>query len=162
MKRISIGKGSRSKARMTARSLLRELPNLFKLVFRLMRDPAVSRFDKALFGAVALYMMTPLDLIPDFLGVLGWVDDLYLLGMALGRIVVSAGPDRLLQHWDGNPKTLGFLVESVEELGGGLPARIRRGLASIVEKPSQLRRRKPRRPLRRIRVDEDARVHLEE
>ena len=77
-KRITFGR--RRKRTSAARKLLRELPNFFKLVFRLLRDPRVPAVNKALFGAVAVYMLTPVDLIPDFLGVLGWVDDLYLLG----------------------------------------------------------------------------------
>lgn len=141
--------------------LIRQLPNLFKLVFRLVRDPAVPRVDKLLLGAVALYMMTPLDLIPDVLGVAGWVDDFYLLGLALGRLVVAAGPDRLLTHWDGDPKTLGMLVEGVEELGADLPARVKRGLRGILREPRRLRRRK-RRSIRRIRLDDEDRIHLEE
>jgi uncharacterized membrane protein YkvA (DUF1232 family) len=161
MKRITIGKRRRRKGpRQTARALLRELPNLFKLVFRLMRDPRIGRFDKLLFGAVAVYMITPFDLVPDFLGVIGWIDDFYLLGLALGRLMVSAGPDRLLSHWDGDPSTLGFLVEGVDELGAELPGRIRRALTGLVRNPERLRHR-GRRP-RRIRVDEDARVHIEE
>lgn len=180
MKRITIGKRRKKKegGRQLARALIRELPNLFRLVFRLLRDPAVGRFDKLLFGAVAVYLLTPVDLIPDFLGVLGWVDDFYLVGLALGRLMVSAGPDGLLKHWDGNPRTLGYLVEGVEQLGAELPSKVRRGLQGVVEKPSRLRlrrseagkegkgplrrfRRSKRLP-RRIRVDEDARVHLEE
>jgi uncharacterized membrane protein YkvA (DUF1232 family) len=167
MKRIRIGRKRRrpSGPRAVARMLIRDLPSLFKLVFRLVRDPAVPRLDKILFGAVALYMMTPIDLIPDFLGVVGWIDDFYLLGLALGRLVVSAGPDRLLQHWDGDPKALGHLVEGVDELGAELPARIRRALRGIVDNPGQLRPRRGgrKRPVvRRIRVDEEDRVHLEE
>jgi uncharacterized membrane protein YkvA (DUF1232 family) len=162
MKRITIGRRRhRARAREIARRLLRQLPHLFKLVFRLMRDPQVTRLDKLLFGAVALYMITPIDLIPDVFGVLGWVDDFYLLGLALGRLMASAGPDRLLEHWDGNPGDLGYLVEGVEELGASLPVRIRRGLRGIARDPRRLRPRTGRR-LRRIRVDEDARVHLEE
>jgi uncharacterized membrane protein YkvA (DUF1232 family) len=162
MRRITIGKRRRrSGPRQLVRSLLRELPNLFKLVFRLIRDPEVPRFDKLLFGAVAVYMLTPLDLIPDVFGVLGWVDDMYLLGLALGRLVVSAGPDRLLHHWDGDPHTLGYLVDGVEELGDEMPDRIRGALQGIIARPSRLRRRGRRLP-RRIRVDEESRIHLEE
>jgi uncharacterized membrane protein YkvA (DUF1232 family) len=155
MKRVRILRRKRHPARQAARSLLRELPNLFKLVFRLLRDPAIPRLDKVLFGVVAAYMLTPADLIPDFLGVFGWVDDLYLLGLVLGRLVGSAGPDRVLHHWDGNPAALGYLVEGVEEIGGILPAGMRRALQRLSRPP---RRRRPR----RIRVDDEARVHVEE
>jgi uncharacterized membrane protein YkvA (DUF1232 family) len=162
MKRVKIGRRRKRRGpRQAARALIRELPNLFKLVFRLLRDPHVPRFDKLLFGAVALYMVTPLDLIPDFLGVLGWIDDFYLLGLALGRLIVAVGPDHLLDHWDGRPEALGYLVEGVDELGSALPARVRQGLLGIISRPDRLRRRKGRR-LRRIRVDDEARVILEE
>jgi uncharacterized membrane protein YkvA (DUF1232 family) len=163
--RITIGRKKKRRgtnARQMARGLLRELPNLFKLVFRLVRDPAVSRFDKLLFAGVALYMITPLDLVPDLLGPIGFVDDFYLLGMALARLVTSAGPERLLTHWDGNPRTLGYFVEGVEELGGSLPTRIRRGLKNVIRDPRSLRPKKKRPVIRRIRVDADSQVHLEE
>src|SRR5690606_12263150 len=158
-KRITIGR--RRKRRNAARSLVRELPNLFKLVFRLLRDPDVPRANKVLFGAVAVYMLTPLDMVPDFLGVLGWVDDLYLLGLALGRLMGSAGPDALLRHWDGHPAALGYLVEGVEEIGGSLPDRVRRALRGLARRPGRLAGRR-RAPVKRIRVDEESRIHLEE
>lgn len=159
-KRITFGR--RRKRRNSARKLLRELPNFFKLVFRLLRDPRVPGVNKALFAAVAVYMLTPLDLIPDFLGVLGWVDDLYLLGLALGRLMASAGPNALLKHWDGNPAALGYLVEGVDEMGGMLPQRVQRALLGLVREPSRLRRARRRAPVKRIRVDDEARIHVEE
>lgn len=160
-KRITIGRRrKRPGARQAARRLIRELPSLFKLVFRLLRDPKVAGLDKLLFGAVGVYMMTPVDLIPDFLGVLGWVDDLYLLGLALGRLMASSGPDTLLRHWDGDPRALGYLVDGVDELGSMLPDRIRKALFGVSRNPEQLKKRGRR--VKRIRVDEDDGVRLEE
>ena len=159
-KRITLGR-RRKRRKNPARMLLKELPSFFKLVFRLLRDPRVPRLNKALFGAVAVYMLTPIDLVPDFLGVLGWVDDLYLLGLALGRLMGSAGPDALLRHWDGNPAALGYLIEGVEEMGGMLPKKVQGALRSLSKDPSPLRRRR-RAPVKRIRVDEDERIHIEE
>jgi uncharacterized membrane protein YkvA (DUF1232 family) len=159
-KRITFGR--RRKRRNAARSLVRELPNLFKLVFRLLRDPRVPALNKVLFGAVAVYMLTPLDLLPDFLGVFGWVDDLYLLGLALGRLMTSAGPNMLLKHWDGNPAALGYLVEGVDEIGSTLPEKVRRALGGLAADPSRLRRRRGPRPVKRIRVDDEARIHVED
>lgn len=163
-KRITIGRRrGRPGARTAARRLIRELPNLFKLVFRLLRDPKVAGFDKLLFGAVSVYMLTPIDLIPDFLGVLGWVDDLYLLGLALARLMASSGSETLLRHWDGDPRALGYLVEGVDEIGSMLPETVRRGLFGISRKPEKLRGRgRGGRRVKRIRVDDEARVHVEE
>jgi uncharacterized membrane protein YkvA (DUF1232 family) len=130
MPRIRIGrsKGRRS----TAVKLLRELPNLVKLLVRLLRDVRVSKLDRVLFGAVIAYVLMPADLLPDFLGILGLTDDLYLIGLSLNRLFARAGADILLEHWDGNPRALGYLLEGIEDVGGLLPARIRNALRGLV------------------------------
>ena len=114
------------RVRREAGKLIRELPNLLKLLFRLLRDARVPRADKLLFGAVIAYVIAPADLLPDFLGFLGLIDDLYLLGVALGRLLARSGADLLLEHWDGDPRSLGYLIEGVEELGRMLPEPVRR------------------------------------
>jgi uncharacterized membrane protein YkvA (DUF1232 family) len=130
MARVRLGRSKRR--RKSAVKLLRELPNLVKLLVRLLRDARVSRLDRLLFGAVIAYVLLPADLLPDFLGVLGLTDDLYLIGLALNRLFARAGADVLLEHWDGNPRALGYLLEGVEEVGALLPARIRSALRGLV------------------------------
>ncbi|HEX6064779.1 MAG TPA: DUF1232 domain-containing protein [Longimicrobiales bacterium] len=130
MARIRIGRTKRR--RKSAVKLLRELPNLIKLLVRLLRDARVSKLDRLLFGAVIAYVLLPADLLPDFLGVLGLTDDLYLIGLSLNRLFARAGADVLLEHWDGNPRALGYLLEGVEEVGALLPARIRSALRRLV------------------------------
>ncbi|MGH7504414.1 MAG: YkvA family protein, partial [Longimicrobiales bacterium] len=112
-------------ARRSARALIRQLPQLVLLLVRLLRDPRVSAIDKGLFGLVIAYIITPLDLMPDFLGVIGMVDDLYLLGLALGRLLGRAGPDILIEHWTGNRRTLSALLDGVDHMGSLLPAPVR-------------------------------------
>jgi uncharacterized membrane protein YkvA (DUF1232 family) len=116
----------------TAVKLLRELPNLVKLLVRLMRDARVSKLDKAVFGAVMAYVLLPIDLIPDFFGVLGLTDDLFLIGLSLNRLFAHAGADLLIEHWDGNPRALGYFLEGVEEIGRLLPPSIRNALRRLV------------------------------
>ena len=130
MRRIRLGR-SRNRRR-TAIRLLRELPNFFKLLIRLVRDPRVSRFDRILFGLVMTYVLLPADLIPDMFGFLGLADDLYLIGLALHRLFSHAGPDLLLEHWEGNPRALGYVIEGVEEVGALLPRRVRDTLKGFV------------------------------
>jgi uncharacterized membrane protein YkvA (DUF1232 family) len=129
-RRIRIGR-SRNRRRSAIR-LLRELPNFFRLLIRLMRDPRVSRFDRILFGVVMTYVLVPADLIPDMFGFLGLADDLYLIGLALNRLFSHAGSDLLLEHWEGNPRALGYVIEGVEEIGALLPRRIRQTLRGFV------------------------------
>ena len=122
----------RTTARKTVMKLLRELPNLFKLLIRLVRDPRVPSMDKIIFGLVMAYVVSPIDLMPDFMGALGMTDDLFLVGLALNRLFATAGPDLLLEHWEGNPRALGYLIEGVEEIGSLLPAKVRDMLRGFI------------------------------
>lgn len=134
MPRIRMGamKYRRKTARRTAVRLIRELPNLFRLLIRLVRDPRVSKLDRILFGVVMAYVVLPFDLIPDSLSFLGLTDDLYLVGLALNRLFRSAGSHLLLEHWEGHPRALGYLIDGVEEIGSLLPGRIRSALKGFV------------------------------
>lgn len=120
-------------ARRLARSMIREVPNLVVLLVNLVRDRRVALLDKSLFALVLAYVLIPSDLLPDFIAVLGLVDDLYLVGLALGRLFANAGPDLLLEHWRGEPAILGYFVESVDQLGGLLPRSIRNALRRTVD-----------------------------
>jgi len=119
-------------ARRLARTFIANIPAFLKLILGLLRDRRVSGVDKAIFGFVLFYTLAPADLIPDFFWFLGLVDDVYLIGMALSRLVVRAGPDILLEHWSGDPHELGFLIEQVEDVGALLPQSIRTALARTV------------------------------
>lgn len=124
--------GRKRSRRKSAIKLLRELPNFIKLLVRLMRDARVSVVDRALFGVVIAYVLLPADLLPDFLGFAGLFDDLFLIGIALNRLFQHAGPTTLLEHWDGNPRALGYLLEGIEEIGNLIPKKIRSALRGLV------------------------------
>ncbi len=87
---------------MNKRGLLKQflsLPVKGKLVvaWRLFRDPRVPLVAKLVFPPVALYLVMPIDIIPDFIPVIGQLDDLLIVagGMALflrlcpGTVVVE-------------------------------------------------------------------------
>jgi uncharacterized membrane protein YkvA (DUF1232 family) len=126
------GARRRKSRKKTAVKLLRELPNFLKLLVRLLRDARVSKLDRMLFSTVIAYILLPVDMLPDFLGVLGLTDDLFLVGLALNRLFGRAGSDVLLEHWDGNPRALGYLLEGVEEIGSLLPRYLRSALRGMV------------------------------
>ena len=116
--------------------MVRNLPHFLRLLVRLIRDPRVSLLDRSFFGFVIFYTLAPADLIPDFFWMLGLVDDVYLIGLALGRLLGHAGPDILLEHWSGNPRELGYLIERVGDVGRELPGTIRRTLFRMVGRAS--------------------------
>lgn len=100
---------STSPVRRARRSLTRtvaRIPQYLRLFGGMLRDPRVSRLDRALvFGAIA-YVVSPFDLIPDFLPFLGQVDDLFLVATAVTRLFERAGRTVVLDHWEGDPSDL--------------------------------------------------------
>ncbi len=107
------------------------VPNLVKLVYRLMRDPRLPRRSKMVLGAILGYIVVPIDVVPDFVPVLGQADDLLLLAYGVRHIIEVAGAEIVLEHWDGSQDVL-QLVETVAGLAAGmLPKPVLRLLRSI-------------------------------
>ena len=101
------------------------LPNLVKLVYRLMRDTRIPLKSKAILGAILGYMVVPIDVVPDFIPVVGQVDDVLLLSYGIRHIIEVAGADIVLEHWDGSQDVL-ELVSSITGFAANLlPKRIR-------------------------------------
>lgn len=125
--------GPRTGARRTVMYYIRQLPHYLRLFYGLLADRRVSPIDKALVAAAVLYIVTPIDFIPDFIPFLGEVDDVYLLVLALQRLVANAGRPVLLEHWGGERAELSDLnLQSVLSAAAFfLPKRIRRRLRVI-------------------------------
>ena len=101
--------GPRTGARRTVTGALRDIPHYLRLLWGLARDSRVASTDKLLVVAAALYIVSPIDVIPDFIPFLGQVDDLYLLILALQRMVSRAGRNVLAAHWTGSRDALSGL-----------------------------------------------------
>ena len=93
----------------TTTSAVREIPHYLRLLWGMARDSRGDVVDKLLVLGAAAYIISPLDVIPDFIPFLGQVDDLYLLVLALQRMVSRAGQDVLEDHWTGSPGSLSSL-----------------------------------------------------
>lgn len=96
-------------------------------------DSRVSRPDKLVLAAAAAYVLAPIDLIPDAIPIVGRLDDLVFLALAIDRLVKHAGSELLYEHWDGPAEGLEALCGSVEDLARLLPAPIQRRLMREVE-----------------------------
>jgi len=64
------------------------------------RDPRVPWYAKALAIAVAAYALSPIDLIPDFVPVLGYVDDLIIVPLGIALVIRLIPPEIMTQHRD--------------------------------------------------------------
>lgn len=62
------------------------------------RDPRVPWYAKALAMAVAAYALSPIDLIPDFIPVFGYVDDLIIVPAGIAVVIWLIPPEILTQH----------------------------------------------------------------
>lgn len=101
------------------------LPNIVKLVGRLLTDPRVPRRSKIALGAAAAYVASPIDLIPEVIPVIGWADDIVFLMMAIDSLIDRSGPEIVEEHWDG-PGDLLSLVEDVMGLARSVvPRKVR-------------------------------------
>jgi len=76
----------------------RKLPTYARLIWDLARDPRVPRQQKFVLGAIAAYLAFPLDIIPDFIPVLGQMDDLAVLILGLDWFIRNAPPDVVEEH----------------------------------------------------------------
>ena len=122
---------SQLKDRMT--NLLMFLPNMVKLLGRLLTDSRVAIADKALFAAAIVYVIVPLDFIPDVFPFIGQVDDLYLVALTLLRLVNRTDERIIREHWSGGGDIAG-LADSIANIAPMLlPKRISRVLSSKVE-----------------------------
>jgi uncharacterized membrane protein YkvA (DUF1232 family) len=80
---------------------LRLLPDLVRLIKRLATDPDTPRGVRIRLVLLLGYLALPIDLIPDFIPVLGYADDAIIVALVLRSATRSAGPDALAKHWPG-------------------------------------------------------------
>jgi uncharacterized membrane protein YkvA (DUF1232 family) len=114
--------GGRGLSRETLKGVFKDIPNFVKLLARLARDPRVSKVDKAVVAAVLVYLVSPVDLIPDWVvPVVGQMEDVYLLALALSRLVNNAGIEVLMDHWDGEMTSLETALAALDRAGSVLP-----------------------------------------
>ncbi|MGY1743183.1 MULTISPECIES: YkvA family protein [unclassified Blastococcus] len=99
---------------LTVREALRLLPDLVRLVRRLARDPEVPRGVRLRLWLLLAYLLSPLDLVPDVVPVLGYADDVVVVALALRAVVRRAGDEALTRAWPGGPAGL----EVVRRLAG--------------------------------------------
>jgi uncharacterized membrane protein YkvA (DUF1232 family) len=88
------------------RELARVVPELGTLFLRLGRDRRVPLFRRLTLVVLGAYLVSPIDLIPDFLPVVGQLDDAAIAAVVLTGVVRSAGPEVVAEHWPGSLRSL--------------------------------------------------------
>ena len=123
----------RAGAKRTVMYYIKQLPAYLRLLGGLLTDRRVNSMDKLLVAGAIAYIAMPIDFIPDFIPFLGEVDDVFLLVIALQRLVANAGRPVLLSHWSGALDDLADLnlKEALAAAAFFLPRNVRRKLKMI-------------------------------
>jgi uncharacterized membrane protein YkvA (DUF1232 family) len=91
---------------LTVREALRLLPDLVRLVRRLAADSSLSRGVRLRLWLLLGYLLSPVDLVPDVVPVLGYADDVVVVALAMRSVVRRAGSEALTRAWPGGPAGL--------------------------------------------------------
>jgi uncharacterized membrane protein YkvA (DUF1232 family) len=120
-----------AKGRM--RSFIMFLPNMVTLLGRMLKDGSVPTAEKALFLAAIVYVISPIDLIPDLFPFIGQVDDIYVVALTLLRLINRSDASIVRRHWPGGGDIVA-LADSIASVAPILlPKRVSRVLSSKVE-----------------------------
>lgn len=103
--------------RLSVARLVRSVPDLLALLRGLLRDPRVPRRSKLWVGLAIVWVLSPIDLIPEFLPVIGPLDDIVVVVLVLRHLVRSTPPAVIQEHWRGDPAVLAKALRLAGRLG---------------------------------------------
>jgi uncharacterized membrane protein YkvA (DUF1232 family) len=96
------------------------------MLVRLAGDPDLPRGAKLALATAALYLASPVDLVPDALPLVGVLDDLLLAAVVLDGILNHVDRGLVLKYWPGSPQSLETLARSARVLAIWVPRRLKR------------------------------------
>jgi uncharacterized membrane protein YkvA (DUF1232 family) len=130
---IPVSTAPRTGAKRTVMGTISEIPNFLRLLYGLITDARVNSVDKLVVAGAIAYILLPVDIIPDFVPFLGEVDDVFLLILALQRLIANAGRAVVQAYWPGDPAELSAmnLEKILAACAFFLPRRMRRRLRTI-------------------------------
>ncbi len=107
------------------KALLRALPELARLLTRLVADPVLPRGAKLALAAALVYLVSPLDLIPDFVPVVGYLDDLLVAAVVVDGVLNWVDRGLVLRYWPGTEGSLETVARAARMLAVWVPRRLK-------------------------------------
>jgi uncharacterized membrane protein YkvA (DUF1232 family) len=98
--------GRRYEDPTSLKDALRLLPDVVRLLRRLAADRSLPRGVRVRLFLLLAYLVLPIDLVPDFIPVVGYADDAVIVALVLRSVTRSAGTEALDRHWPGSPEGL--------------------------------------------------------
>jgi uncharacterized membrane protein YkvA (DUF1232 family) len=96
--------------RHDARALAGFIPDCVVLFRRLLAGERLPRRRKLLLAASIGYLALPFDLIPDFIPVVGQLDDVIVVALVFRSVLRAGGPSLVREHWPGPPASLSAIT----------------------------------------------------
>ena len=106
---------------LLARELALLLPNLIRLFGGLLRDARVPLRAKIVLAVASVWLASPIDLIPEFIPIVGSLDDAVVAALALRFVLGTTDGAVVREHWRGDPATLDRLLRLVSWGSRGTP-----------------------------------------
>lgn len=107
------------------KALLLALPRLALMIAALLADREVPRGAKLALAAAAVYLASPVDLIPDFIPLLGYLDDLLVAAIVIDGLLNHLDRGLLLRYWPGSAASLDSAAAVARRLARWVPARLK-------------------------------------
>lgn len=114
--------GSRRYQRPSLREMSRLLPDLLRLLKRLAGDDSLPRRLRVSLWLLLGYLASPVDLIPDFVPVIGYADDAIIVALVLRSVARQAGVEALRRQWPGTPEGLDAVLRAAGIGAGSQPS----------------------------------------
>ncbi len=89
-------------------------------------DNRIPIQNRIVLGGLLAYLLTPIDIVPDFIPILGWLDDAFVTLIILDYIFSSADSKLILQHYPWNKKHFEKMKAYVDRLSWLVPDRVKR------------------------------------
>ncbi len=93
-------------------SLVSMIPRVARFLWHLVRDPRVPWTVKASLAGLGVYLASPIDIIPDWIPVLGYLDDVVLVGFVVGYVLRKVPMEVVREHWGEDVEVLERLKAS--------------------------------------------------
>ncbi|MBS1789023.1 MAG: DUF1232 domain-containing protein [Acidobacteria bacterium] len=124
---------NRKEAKGFLKSVIMLIPNFLLLMGRLFKDSRVPLAEKAMLVGAIAYVISPLDLLPDVIPVIGQIDDLYLIALVVLRLLARTDDAVLQEHWDGRGDLVSIVNKIVRAAQFVLPKRMQRILLGRID-----------------------------
>jgi uncharacterized membrane protein YkvA (DUF1232 family) len=114
------------------KALLRALPDIVRTITGLARDPVLPKAAKVALAAAVLYLVSPVDLVPDFVPLLGHLDDVFVAAILVDGMLNFVNRGVVLKYWPGSPESLERVARAARVLAAWVPRRLKQKIFGAV------------------------------